>query len=85
MGNETYEVSIVTWQDAAFSFENSLPSRLPEPRIIFGVILHETDDYIFVVTNLYKDKEIETLVPVDGMVIPRGTVIEIKRVSNFHD
>lgn len=85
MTDEYAQISMIKWQDAAFSFEESAPSALPEPKITFGVILRETDDHIFIATNLYRNKEANELTPVDGMLIPRGVIREVKHVSKFHD
>lgn len=85
MNAEEQQISMVRWQDAAFSFEESIPSTLPEPKTTFGVILREADDHIFIATNLYENKETNKLIPVDGMLIPRGVIREIKYVSKFNE
>lgn len=79
------QISMIKWQDAAFSFEESTPSTLPEPKITFGVILREADDHIFIATNLYQNQKTKEFEPVDGMLIPRGVIHEIKHISKFYD
>jgi hypothetical protein len=85
MPSEENQISMITWQDAAFSFEKSPPSSVPEPRMTFGVILREANDHIFIATELYRNQETKGLVPVDGMLIPRGVIREVKHLSKLHD
>lgn len=77
------DIVMITWQDAAFSFEKSLPATFPEPRKTFGVIAHEAEDYIFIATNLYQSSQINDVVPVDGMLIPRDAIKEVKKMSEL--
>ncbi|OYV63508.1 MAG: hypothetical protein B7X03_01680 [Parcubacteria group bacterium 21-58-10] len=85
MVDKEKQISMITWQDAAFSFEKSIPSSVPEPRTIFGVIIREASDHIFIATNLYRDMKTNDLIPVDGMLIPRGVIREVRHLSKFHD
>lgn len=85
MNAEKRQISMVKWQDAAFSFDEFLPSSAPEPKITFGVILREKSDHIFIATNLYQDQKTKAIVPVDGMLIPRGVICEIRHISEIHD
>ncbi|HUX80880.1 MAG TPA: hypothetical protein VMV38_00990 [Candidatus Paceibacterota bacterium] len=79
------QISMITWQDAAFSFEDSIPATAPEPRVIFGIILHETAKYIFISTEVYRDQKTKEFIPVDGMLIPRGAIREIRHLTKFYD
>lgn len=85
MNVEEWQISMIRWQDAAFSFEKPIPSSVPEPKITFGIILRETNDHIFIATNVYRNEKTNELVPVDGMLIPRGVIREVRHISKFYD
>lgn len=70
-------ISEIIWQDAAYSYNASIPNNFPSTERTIGVIVEETDEYINIATNFEKINEKER--PTDGFVIPKGAIISIKR------
>jgi len=75
------QVKTILWKDAAYSFEEVLPSHVPNPRLTTGIILSENENSVFIATNTDYDLHTGHISPVDGFVIPRGTILEIKDVG----
>ncbi len=77
---EKCKVSAVYWQDAAYSFEESLPNELPPIEITTGIIISKNKRFINITTNFdwhTKNK----LRPHDGFLIPQKTILKIKKVG----
>lgn len=76
------EVSIVAWQDSAYSFQKKLPRVLPKTQFTFGYIMKENKKFIHIATNVSWDiSSNKKPKPADGFFIPRGAIIAIKRAK----
>lgn len=73
----------ILWWDAAYSFEKKLPSVLPNPRLIFGIVIRETSKSIFIATNVSYDPETGRVTAVDGFVIPVTTIIDRRTIDDY--
>jgi hypothetical protein len=69
----------VMWRDASYCFDEELPDYSPSVQITDGFIVKETDKYINVAVNVKYSPEEKGYWPIDGFVIPKKTILKIKR------
>ncbi len=75
----------ILWQDAAHTDQDELPEALPEPQLTCGFIIESTDTYINIATNVNYNKEASILEPVDGFVIPKDSIISVRKIRNYEE
>lgn len=75
-------LSIVEWQDAAYSFEKELPLFPPIPNTTYGIIVDDTPEYINIATNVEIDSEKNWVTLVDGFLIPKQAILKIEKISH---
>lgn len=73
----------VLWQDAAYSFENKLPDSPPLPKLSVGFVIETNEKFLNLATNVQYDKKTKELVPVDGFLIPQGTILDFKKIGDY--
>ncbi len=71
----------ILWNDAAFTFEKELPANLPNPRLTVGFIILENNEFVFLSTNVDFNKETNKILPKDGFVIPKKTILKITKIT----
>jgi len=76
-----HSICTILWNDASYSFEKELPKNLPDPRLTVGLIISNNDECVFIATNVSYDQKTGDIAPVDGFVIPKGTIIEMKEIT----
>ena len=77
-------VCIIRWMDAAYTYEKKLPKSVPEEQLTAGFIVEATDDYTNIAMNVRYNPKTTKLHRVDGLVIPKGTVIEFRVIGNLN-
>ena len=75
-----YPLLTILWNDAAYSFETEMPKTFPNPRLTVGFLISENEEQIFIATNVNYDAKTEIITPIDGFVIPKGTIIEKREI-----
>lgn len=75
-------LSIVEWQDAAYSFEKELPPYPPIPNTTYGLIVEDTSEHINIATNVHIDSKNNWITLVDGFLIPKQAILKIEDLSN---
>ena len=78
-------ICAILWQDASYTFEKTLPSKMPLPRLTVGFIVSANKDFTHIATNIEYDAEKEKIYPVDGFLIPEKTIIKFKKIGYFRD
>lgn len=74
------KISIIHWQDAAFSFDKKLPKTLPEPSITFGIIISQSEKIVNIGMNCTYSKNGKLKVT-DGILIPRKAIVKIEHLD----
>lgn len=75
-------LSIVEWQDAAYSFEKELPPSFPISNTTYGLIVEDTPEHINIATNVKIDSRNNWVTLVDGFLIPKQAILKIQNLSN---
>lgn len=77
------KIYAVYWQDAAYSFQKSLPKKIPNLEITTGLILSQNKKLINIATNVDHNPQKGTFIAKDGFLIPRKTISKIKKIGNL--
>jgi hypothetical protein len=75
---QNFNLSIIEWLDAAFSFRKKLPLKNPSWQITTGIITKITSQFIKLVFNFKLD---EKLKEIDGFLVPRKVVFKITQIN----
>jgi hypothetical protein len=78
-------VCAIMWRDAAYTFEKNIPLEFPKPRLTAGFICKVEDKYTFIATNVAYNTETHKLTAVDGFVIPKGAIIEFRKIGDYNE
>ena len=78
-------VCTILWEDAAYSFENEVPTEGPKPQLTAGFIMETNDTFTFIATNVRYSKEDGSLYPVDGFIIPENAILEFKKTGDCNE
>jgi hypothetical protein len=71
-------IGFVLWRDALYSDKKRFLPIPPDLEVTFGLIDSSNKDFIKVGMNCSYDKKSNSFKIIDGMLIPRGAVKEIK-------
>lgn len=77
------KVYAVYWQDAAYSFQKSLPKKNPNLEITTGLVISQNKKLINIATNVNYNPKEGTFIAKDGFLIPRKTILKIKKIGNL--
>lgn len=73
----------VLWKDAAYTNDKKALSEVPPPELTCGFLIEENKDFINLAINNYYTKNSKRLEPIDGFMIPVGTIISIKKIGFY--
>ena len=76
-------VCIIWWRDAARCFDKTLPSKPPLLQVTAGFIIVTNRKKLNIATNVNYNSKTGKLWPVDGFVIPKGTIVKFKKLENL--
>lgn len=76
-------ICAILWRDAAYTFETKVPSDLPQPRLTTGFVIETDNDYTFIAMNVSYNEETGELFPIDGIVIPKKTIMKFKKIDDY--
>lgn len=68
----------VTWQDAAYTYEENIPKNSPGILKTIGYLVEETETYINIAVSFKSDSD--NVAYCDGFVIPRGVILNITKI-----
>ena len=56
---------------------------MPYVQITTGFVIQSTDSFLNIATSVSYDEENDALIPVDGILIPTGMIIDFKKISDL--
>ena len=75
------------WYDAKYIYDLEIPKETPLSQITIGFIASSHEDYVNVVMNVDYIPRTKIVAVEDGMVdgilIPKKTIIEFKKIGDF--
>ncbi len=74
----------ILWNDAAYTNDKKVLSSVPPPQLTCGFVIDENKEYINLSVNSYYVKGKKVIQPIDGFIIPIGSIINFKKM-NFYD
>lgn len=83
MNKKSYGVKVVYWREAFFFFKKRLPVISLPVQITFGVIISENKESINLGINCEYDKNKKLLKVIDGIFIPKRTILKIKQIGKI--
>lgn len=78
-------ICTILWKDAAYTYEQIMPKKFPQPQLTTGFIVETNDEFTFIATNVSYNQETREISAVDGLIIPRKAIIEFKKIGNYND
>ena len=79
MANQENKIVMITWKDAAYTFEGEFPDHLPEIQTAVGFVIEDTPEFIKIANNAYIEPSGKVL-PIDGFLIPKKTVLKVQEL-----
>ncbi|MEK7635728.1 MAG: hypothetical protein AAB405_01400 [Patescibacteria group bacterium] len=83
--NAKNPVCTILWQDAAYSYSKEFSKELPSLRLTTGFIIVANDEFINIAVNVEYNQETGVLRPIDGFLIPKGVIVEFKKIGFFNE
>lgn len=81
MINPKNKIVMITWRDAAYSFEKEFPDHLPETQTAIGFVIDDNPEFIKISNNAYIEEKSGEVLPIDGFLISKRSILEIKTLN----
>lgn len=78
-------ICIILWRDAFYVFTKNIPKYPPPFQLTAGFIIDSNDKFTNIAMNVNYNLKTGTLWPVDGFLIPKGVIIEFRRIGNLNE
>jgi len=78
-------VCAILWSDAAYSFEEKLPTELPLPQLTLGFIIDINETFTHIATDVAYDTSTHTLQSRDGILIPKKAIINFRKIGDYNE
>lgn len=81
MISQKNKIVMITWKDAAYTFEKEFPNNLPEIQTAVGFLIEDNPKFIKIANNAYIEQLDGKILPIDGFLIPQRTIIGIQTID----
>lgn len=81
MTDPANKILMITWKDAAYTFDEEFPDHLPEIDTTIGFLIEDNPDFIKIANNAFTDERSGKVLPIDGFIIPKRTILRIQTLN----